>query len=217
MNTLIIFAREPADGQVKTRLLKALDAPTVTALYRQFVKEAIAAGRRADCAQKWIYYTGTEQEPVFLMSAAEGYFFRKQSGPDLGGRMLRAFEDHAGRPVVIAGSDCPALCAGDIDEAFRRLNEHDLVLGPARDGGYYLIGARRPYAELFEGMAWGTDSVFDETVKRAREAGLKTALLPPKQDIDDPEDLRELSRRLADYPQLSPETVGLIRRAASTS
>ena len=106
--------------------------------------------------------------------------------------MFSAFADSLGqgrRRVVLIGSDCPEITAPVLSSAFSLLTAHDLVLGPARDGGYYLIGLTAPYPELFQDMPWGTDAVLAQTQIRAARLGLRTALLEPLTDIDRPEDL----------------------------
>ncbi len=91
--------------------------------------------------------------------------------------------------MVLIGSDCPEITAQILSSAFSQLTDYDLVLGPARDGGYYLIGLTAPYPELFQDLPWGTAAVLANTQTRAAQLGLKTALLEPLTDIDRPEDL----------------------------
>jgi rSAM/selenodomain-associated transferase 2/rSAM/selenodomain-associated transferase 1 len=121
-----------------------------------------------------------------------GLRYRPQGGGDLGERMLRAFceasNDGLERTVII-GADCPAIEASHLREAFDSLQTSDLVLGPAHDGGYYLIGMRRPIGEIFCGISWGTNDVLRSTLAAADRAGLKTSLLETLPDVDRPEDL----------------------------
>lgn len=133
-----------------------------------------------------------------------GLGVRWQEGPDLGARLETAFagllSDPRARAVVI-GSDCPDLRPGVIREAFAALDGHDLVLGPARDGGYYLIGLRRAAPELFAGVPWGTERVMAETLERAAAAGISAARLGDLDDIDTPDDLvRFIARRVGAPP-----------------
>ncbi len=120
------------------------------------------------------------------------FCYQPQSEGDLGQRMLSAFVaslSQGRRRVVLIGSDCPEITAPILSSAFALLTDHDLVLGPARDGGYYLIGLTAPYPELFQDMPWGTAAVLTKTQTKAARLGLKTALLEPLTDIDRPEDL----------------------------
>jgi len=119
-----------------------------------------------------------------------------QPGGDLGRRMLAAFVDmlRTADAAVIIGSDCPSITPEALSDAFEALRNNDLVLGPASDGGYYLIGLRRPIPSLFEGIEWGGPSVLYETRYRAASLGLKTHLLPIRRDVDDPQDIAEWER-----------------------
>ncbi len=116
---------------------------------------------------------------------------RQQQGGDLGARMLFALNHGLARypRVLLVGSDCPELDADYLGRAAAALLQHELVLGPARDGGYVLLGARRPVAPLFADMPWGSDRVLELTLQRARAMGLATALLEPLNDVDRPADL----------------------------
>jgi len=122
----------------------------------------------------------------------DGIFYRSQGNGDLGQRMHRAFEASfvaGSKATVILGTDCPGVTPDILDQAFTSLSHQDLVLGPATDGGYYLIGLRRPIAELFTGIDWGTETVLRQTLAATEKAGVEIAWLPPLSDIDTPEDL----------------------------
>ncbi len=115
-------------------------------------------------------------------------------GPgDLGDRLARVFEQlyGEGRPVLAVGSDCPGLTTARIQVAAAALRRTDVVLGPALDGGYYLVGLRKPYPELFQDIPWSTPAVLERTRSRAAETGLTVQLLEPARDLDTPEDLYE--------------------------
>jgi len=133
-----------------------------------------------------------------------GVAARHQRGADLGGRLASAFTELLSDPsdrAVVIGADCPDLDPAVIRQAFAALDGHDLVLGPARDGGYYLIGLRRPSPSLFEAVSWGTDRVLSETLERAASAGLGVETLQVLDDIDTPEDLvRFVARRSVSAP-----------------
>jgi len=144
-----------------------------------------------------------------------GVAVRHQRGADLGERLAAAFAEllagPAGRAVAI-GADCPDLGPGVLREAFAALGDHDLVLGPARDGGYYLIGLRQRAPALFQGVSWGTDQVLSQTLERAERDALRVGLLGVLDDIDTPEDLvRFVARRCVSPPGPGPRTEMALR------
>ncbi len=121
------------------------------------------------------------------------YNYLKQSSGDLGERLNDAFKSafNAGmEKVLIIGTDCPDITPAILEQGFEGLDHHDLVLGPAMDGGYYLIGQQRLIPELLEGISWGTETVLGETKDIAAKLHLKTAFLPELADVDRPEDLK---------------------------
>jgi len=121
--------------------------------------------------------------------------FVSQAGADLGARMAHAFETHFQRgdaPVIVIGADAPGVSAATIGEAERALAGADVVIGPALDGGYYLLGLNAPAAGIFEGVPWGTDGVFEVTVALCRQCHLEVELLAPLRDLDTAADLRAL-------------------------
>ena len=127
---------------------------------------------------------------------------------DLGARLHRAFESAratGAERVVVIGSDCPDVSVADIEAAWEALQSHEVVLGPARDGGYWLVGLNAPRANLFEGIAWSTDTVFAETVARCRNAGLRVRLLRQLDDIDTEEDWRRFTSKAEGYSAESKE------------
>lgn len=145
-----------------------------------------------------IYYTGSSQQ-VMQDWFGTDMICHQQSGGDLGARMSAAFQtsfDLGIDKVAIIGTDCPKLKAEIIAKAFDELIDQDLVLGPAKDGGYYLIGLRRRIPELFDGIKWGTSEVFAETLMIAKNLGLNIAVLPTLADIDRPQDLLGLDMNI---------------------
>jgi len=137
-----------------------------------------------------------------------GQVYRRQGSGDLGDRMHDAFQDglrRGAKRMVVIGTDCPELTPRIVGDAFDGLAENDLVLGPAEDGGYYLIGLSRPTRALFEGISWGTSQVLDSTLEVARGLGLSVALLPRLGDVDRPEDLHlwDRARRGLHTPRIS--------------
>ncbi|MDP2654656.1 MAG: TIGR04282 family arsenosugar biosynthesis glycosyltransferase [Candidatus Omnitrophota bacterium] len=196
---LVIFAREPRPGQVKTRLLERLSIRQVDALYKAFVLDVCGIARNARCDTRLIFYAGAPGRPFFLGRFRKDFTLRRQSGRTLGDRMASAFRFCFRRGfgrVVLIGTDCLTITARDIEKAFRNLENSDCVLGPSRDGGYYLIGLRAPVPELFRGMVWGTGEVLAKSLEKLRKEKKACALLGVKSDIDTGRDLERYQRQL---------------------
>ena len=191
MRRLALFARRPRAGEVKTRLTPAVPPPIACDLHRAMIEDAIAVAAAAQADERLLYWAGEPAGPE-ASAHPEGLREREQSGAHLGERLERAFDEllaAAADRAVIFGADCPALEPAALDRAFDVLEAHDVVLGPARDGGYYLIGLRRRAPPLFREIEWGTSRVLDQTLARASRAGLAAAVLPTLDDLDTPEDL----------------------------
>lgn len=188
---LIVFAKEPMKGKVKTRLSPYLSQTECLKLYKQLLANTLLLARNIKCGKRIIAYDSGDQNPSFLKKMASDFEFYRQKGRDIGERMFDAFKTYASidAKVVIIGSDSPDLPESYINRAFNELNENDLVLGPAYDGGYYLIGLKKPYRSVFNGIKWSSGSVFDRTLKNAKQSNLKTAILDFWHDIDRREDL----------------------------
>ena len=196
---LILFTRYPLPGQVKSRLIPALGAKGAAALHRRLVlrtwRTALDASRAVADELEVHYEGGTEQAMNHWLG--DSARFVAQRAGDLGERMAAAFQEsfRAGSTAtIIIGSDCPGLDSEVIAAAFVRLRESQVVLGPALDGGYYLIGLNRPMPELFIGIPWGTDQVLAASLAILKQRNRKAALLSPLSDIDRPEDLPVWSR-----------------------
>ncbi|MGM0689301.1 MAG: TIGR04282 family arsenosugar biosynthesis glycosyltransferase [Bacillota bacterium] len=187
---LIIFTRYPEAGIVKTRLIPALGPEGAQLLHREMTEYTIRQARRVDCDLE-VRYSGGSRE-LMAEWLGEGLSYRKQEGDTLGERMqdaaAKAFSAGSNK-VAMIGTDCPGLTAEQIKKAFGLLDQADLVLGPAFDGGYYLIGMRRPHDILFRDIPWGSEFVLKVTLETAEKLKLKTALLEKLTDIDCPEDL----------------------------
>lgn len=201
---LLLFTRYPKAGKVKTRLIPALGADGAASLQRVLTVHILQTAQTfttANATDLIVYFDGSQVQPMQKLFGEE-FCYRLQSLGDLGQRMFSALADSLGqgrRRVVLIGSDCPGITGKVLGSAFYRLNGHDLVLGPATDGGYYLIGLTALYQELFHDIPWGTDRVLALTQTRAERLSLKTALLEPLTDIDRPEDLsiwKKISRRV---------------------
>jgi rSAM/selenodomain-associated transferase 1 len=198
-STLIVFARPPQQGRVKTRLAGTLTAAETLPLYTAMLADTLdlARGLSPVFPSQVIYWADAppENPAAELLSALAGFAIRRQEGKDLGERMYRALQDQlaAGAAAsVLIGCDSPNLPREYLVQALEELERADVVLGPSRDGGYYAVGARRAAPEVFTGIDWGTESVLDQTLAAARCSGITTRLLPVWYDLDRPEDLRRL-------------------------
>lgn len=176
---------------MKTRLIPALRAAEAAELYEALLLDTVEVAE--SCARTVVAFTPSGGRRA-LERLLGGHRRLLPQGPgDLGERLGRVFEAlcEGGQPGLVVGSDCPALTAARIRTAAERLGHADVVIGPALDGGYYLIGLRRPRPELFADIPWSTASVLEVTRSRAREAGLRVELLETARDLDTPEDLYE--------------------------
>ncbi|TVS03325.1 MAG: DUF2064 domain-containing protein [Phycisphaerales bacterium] len=188
-----VFAKYPSPGKAKTRLIPALGADGAAELHEQMLRHALRcvdelASERA--VETTVWQTGAEAH-AFAERFAPDTPCRDQTGQDLGERMHNAFVamlSGADRAIIV-GTDCPEISPGLLEDAFDALGRNDLVLGPAADGGYYLVGLKRPAAGLFQGIAWGAGGVLRKTLSRAASIGLKTRLLTVLSDVDHPEDI----------------------------
>lgn len=195
---LIIFAKEPKKGSVKTRLNNLSESKRLN-LYKAFLKDTVHSAKQVNCQQRIIAYESRRGAPAYLKKIAPQFRFYKQKGINLGERMYRAFRQAAKtKPckIVIIGSDSPTLPVSYIEDAFNFLDKHDLALGPSHDGGYYLIGLKKNCFRLFKGIEWSSDKVFRDTLKNARKSKKKVGVLGQWYDVDTPQALRQLKRDL---------------------
>lgn len=191
---LIVFTRYPQPGRTKTRLIPALGPDGAARLHDELTRHAVTAvlgsTRRRHRRLVIRHDGGTRREMRAWLGRSFDY--QPQSTGDLGTRLDQAATDafkNGASSVVMMGSDCPGLNSAVVDDAFSALERRPLVLGPATDGGYYLIGMRAPQPELFRGIAWGTPKVLRETLAAAKRTGLDARLLPELADVDEPSDL----------------------------
>jgi rSAM/selenodomain-associated transferase 1 len=203
-NILLLFTRFPDPGKVKTRLIQALGSTGACNLHRRLTSHMIHIAKHFAMASNRDFVVCFDGADTYKMQQVFGTdleFFPQCEG-DLGQRMSAAFATFLGQGrqrVILIGSDCPGITSKTLASAFFQLNHHDLVLGPATDGGYYLIGMAAFYQELFQDIPWGTAEVLAKTTIEAAHLGLNTAFLEPLTDIDRPEDLPVLKQ----FPQLS--------------
>lgn len=187
---LIVFLKNPEEGKVKTRIARTAGSKKALEIYNDLLLILRDQISRAGCTV-FLYFS----EPPHDTSFWEGrnFIFRSQSGKDLGERMKAAFEEvfsQAGSghghltKTLIVGSDCPQLTSEIIGEAFLKLDESDIVVGPAEDGGYYLLGMKKMHSSLFSDVPWSTENVLRETLDKASMAGLSVAFTPLLFDVD---------------------------------
>jgi rSAM/selenodomain-associated transferase 1 len=193
---VVVFARAPRPGLVKTRLIPRLGAEGAAALSARLVKRTLETARAAGFCRIELHGAPDCDDPFFRFCAGHyGVTLVPQAPGDLGARMLAAFEAvlAAHARVLLVGSDCPALTSRHLRQAERALRDGaEAVLAPCEDGGYALIGLRRVDARLFEGMAWGADSVAADTRARLAELGWRWHELETLWDVDRPEDYARL-------------------------
>jgi uncharacterized protein len=235
-SALIIFAKAPIPGQVKTRLCPPLTPDEAASLHGSIVLDMLERSRTAASLDRFVACAPSSDHVFFkILEERHGARLIAQAGDDLGARIARAFADVFAlgyRRALVIGTDLPTLPGSVFGEAVTLLATHDVVLGPALDGGYYLVGLRKPSPELFTGIPWSTDRVLPLTQQKAVALGLHQALLPVRRDIDTIDDLMavieefengapggrkepSLHRASPTASGLSPRTAGVLRLLAS--
>jgi uncharacterized protein len=203
---LIIFAKEPRPGQVKTRLSPPLSPEEAAQLYHSFLKDIVEEMTRVPEVRLALAFSPPGAQVFFRGLAPPGAHLFPQEGADLGERMTRAFArgfTNGFGPVLLRGGDVPDLPAAVVSEAREVLatGQVQVVLGPAYDGGYYLVGLAQPQPRLFKGPVWSGDEVLKDTLRLARQLDLTFHLLPTWSDIDTYADLLTFAQRSAPAPQ----------------
>lgn len=190
-NAIIIFQKRPEPGKVKTRLSKVIGEKKAVEVYRYLLDHTHEQIKNYP-ADIFVYFQDQADDAYVLN---DHYHIGIQKGGDLGEKMQMAFDEVLGkgyRKVVIIGSDCLELTADILDEAYEALVYHDLVIGPAEDGGYYLLGMKVPHPELFADKSWSTSTVFSDTVEDAKRLRLNYHKLKKLADVDEYKDLKGL-------------------------
>ena len=208
----VIMAKQPAVGETKTRLTPPLTPEEAAMLYEALLQDTVELVTRVEGAQLAIAITPPEAIGSFRDLSPPDAILLPVTGQDIG-ECLGYVLDHllaAGCSQAIAvNSDGPTLPADYLRQAIVQLETADVVLGPSEDGGYYLIGLKRPWAELFQDITWSTDQVTQQTLARADAMGLTVALLPSWYDVDTGADLERLQAELVELP---PEALPHTRR-----
>ena len=191
--SVAILAKAPVPGFAKTRLIPAIGAHGAAVLQERLTEQTVASAVAAKIGPVTLWCAPNPSHPAFMDLARRfSISLKRQPEGDLGARMLAAF---AG-PTLVIGSDCPTLTPQHLRAASDALRDADVVLVPAEDGGYVLIGARAPHPNLFAGMTWGVDTVLAETRRRIAALGLNAIELGPLWDVDSEDDLARMEREL---------------------
>jgi len=197
-SVLGIFAKEPRPGEVKSRLAAVIGPVAAARLYEAFLHDLLPRLISLP-SLRVLAFTPCTAEDYFRRLAGDQFEFQSQIDGDLGDRMAAFVQqrfDQGDKPVVLIGSDSPDLPFDRIVQAFSVLQQHELVIGPCDDGGYYLIGMSRMIPEVFADIDWSTSDVFDQTIRRAAAAGVQPAVLDSWYDVDELKDLRRLAMNL---------------------
>lgn len=191
---LIIFAKRPVPGRVKTRLSPPLSPEEAAELYHRMLEDVLAKGGTQAGVDKWVFYEPDAGAAQFFAGLAPEMSHVPQEGNDLGERMANAFRRLLALGygmIAIIGSDLPDLPAAYVEEAFRRLESGtaDAIFGPSEDGGYYLVAMGELHENLFRDVPWSSGEVLATSLARAKDSGLTVSLLPLWHDVDTAEDL----------------------------
>jgi len=210
---LIIMAKAPKPGMVKTRLIPSLPSNAVTALYSCLLEDTVALAKSLTSVEVAVMCPESDREELahFLGDTVQVV---PQRGEGLAAGLTSVFRHFTGagqRYVIAFNSDSPHLAPSVLDSAFEILATHDVVVGPTNDGGYYLVGAKAAHSSLFEGDGMGTKSALDRLLTRANALELSTGFTAPFYDIDVAEDLVQLARELQRFPQKARRTAAWFR------
>lgn len=195
--TVAIMAKAPVAGLAKTRLIPSIGAHAAAVLQERLTERTVATARAADLGPVVVWCAPDPGHPLFReLCVGQHVTLRRQPEGDLGARMLAAIAANE-HPTLVIGCDCPAFTPAHLRAAADALHDgNDVVLIPAEDGGYVLIGARAAHPGLFDGMTWGTASVLSDTRARIAALGLSHAELPTLWDVDTEDDLARLEREM---------------------
>lgn len=190
---LLIFVKNIIPGHVKTRLAKTIGKNEAINIYKQLLQITHKAAKRME-VDKIVFYSDYKEKDLW-----DEPEFKKQiqQGADLGQRMKHALDfafENDYKKVVLIGTDCPLLSREILQSAFENVDEFDIVIGPATDGGYYLIGMKKKYHELFENISWSTNEVLNKTLSVCKQYQLSFFLLPILPDVDEEKDLIHLKK-----------------------
>lgn len=215
MNTLLVFVKFPQAGQVKTRLCPPLTPQEAADFYTAMLQDSLDTYLSNSNLNISIQISPPEKKSDFENILGKDFKLVNQVSGDLGQRMFAAFETalRTGATKAIAiGTDHPSLPPVRLEQAAAALDTHDLVLGPALDGGYYLMGMKKPHLALFEGISWSSPQVMAQTKAKALELDLKTAVLEAWYDVDELSDIAALEKDLRISPNLAPRSADWLNK-----
>ncbi len=212
-DALLIFSRYPRLGRVKTRLQRTLGAERALDLHTAFLLDTLERTARLP-ARRHLFLADCDEAEAKEF-AADGLEVHPQTGSDLGDRMWNAYRSAVRKSdaAVLIGADSPTLPLSYIEDAFAALREVAVAIGPAEDGGYYLLGLARPLRRLFYGIDWGTGEVLRQTLQRLGETSYRT--LPPWADVDTPRDLARLAEELKQSGPAAPRRTADLLKSPS--
>jgi hypothetical protein len=196
---LVVFAKDPIPGRVKTRLNPCITPDEAAKLYKAFSLDIISSARKLKCINVTVAYTPNDAEKAFRKLVEQPINFLPQKGKNLGERMKNAFKQsftEGAERVVIIGTDSPTLPVSYIQKAFDVLKKIPVVIGPTFDGGYYLVGLSKQNDDIFDDIEWATSRVFGQTLTRIKSLNTQLYVLPPWYDVDTSEDLEFLRSHL---------------------
>ncbi|MCS6926313.1 MAG: TIGR04282 family arsenosugar biosynthesis glycosyltransferase [Candidatus Binatia bacterium] len=197
-HAVVIFAKAPVAGEVKTRLCPPLSPADAAELSRCFLVDTVERACSLTGVEVYVAITPPDSEPTFRALLPFPVHYIPQRGESLGEREVNVFADLLSQgfsSVVLIGSDIPTLPLSHLRGAFAQLDQSqcDAVFGPSHDGGYYLVGMRTVHRELFENIVWSTSQVLAQTLVQARRHRLRVSMAPPWYDVDTVEDLQRLA------------------------
>jgi len=206
--TLVIMAKAPRPGMVKTRLMESLPSPAVTALYSCLLEDTLALANSLAGVNVALMCPQSDRDELAQMLGEPSQVLAQEGSGLVAGlrSVFRYFTAAGGKQVVAFNSDSPHLAPSILEKAFEILATHDLVVGPTYDGGYYLVGAKASYSSLFEGDGMGTRSALDGLLARAKALELSIGFTDLFYDIDIANDLIRLARELRLAPEKAPRT-----------
>jgi len=221
LSCIILFIKAPIAGQVKTRLAKSIGHDHVINIYKCFIKDIVGTAIQTSFQVKIFYYP-PGSEHLIKNWVGNKFEYHIQIGSDLGEKMANAFRTVFNKKInqaVLIGSDIPDLPKQFIEEAFLKLKSQDAVIGPSKDGGFYLIGFRSDafIKNAFKDIIWSRDTVYANTLQKLSELGLHVHILPTWRDIDTYADLKELRTSLLNLESSARETLKYLQKIVSQS
>ncbi len=220
---LIVVGKAPVAGSAKTRLVPPLSAEDAADLYRGFLLDTLELAASLDWERTSLVHPRGDGPPLVALLANQQHIeLLEQRSAGLGDALAYAFEHHFAEgfdTAILIGSDNPTLSVGPVQAAWQSLQAGaDVVIGPTLDGGYYLIGMRRPHLGVFAGIEWSTPRVYGQTLERARELLLRVQPVSEWYDVDEPADLERLTREIAEAPaDVAPHTRRVLDRLSSAT